>query len=190
MRFLQFKADKFLKLYYSLTYMRLIKILILCFCTTIGAFANETIPDIIRRPQRGEAPRYPEDTIIGSLGRGTASLASYSFARNFLNAIVSKNQNAPILSDVGTILIKEILEKLAPINPQRFRLGGGREEADGSISFLVRFMGREEWMAGELYIRFEEEEWRFDDLLLEEARDISAGEDGYRFDFSPYERLF
>jgi hypothetical protein len=45
---------------------------------------------------------------------------------------------------------------LDAINPQFYRLGSGREEPDGSGSFLVRFVGRGQGIIGELYIRLEE----------------------------------
>ncbi|MDR2485113.1 MAG: hypothetical protein LBD55_06940 [Treponema sp.] len=151
---------------------------------------NETVPDIIQRPQRGEAPRYPQDTIIGTLGQGEASETAYNVARNILNAILSKNREAAILSDLGEASLKDLFETLEAVNPQKFRLGGGREEPDGSTSFLVRFVGRERWITGELYLRFDENQWKWDDLILEEPQDISTGEDKYRFDFSPYERFF
>jgi hypothetical protein len=151
---------------------------------------RETIPDTIRRPQRGEAPRYPQDMIIGVIGQGEATEGAYRFARNLLTAVLSKKQNAPVLSSLGDGVLKDLFEALESINPQKFRFGGGREEPDGSTSFLVRFIGREQWITGELYLRFEEEQWQFEDLILEEPRDILKGIGEYRFDFSPYERFY
>jgi len=52
--------------------------------------------------------------------------------------------------------LEDCMTKLKGINPQSFRLGSGREEPDGSFSFLVRFTGREEGITGELFVRFEE----------------------------------
>jgi hypothetical protein len=78
------------------------------------------------------------------------------------------------------------------MGPQQYRLGGGREEADGSVSFLFRFIGRDLSMAGELYIRFNNNAWRLDDIIVEEAKALSEGGlmNTYKFDFSPYERFF
>jgi hypothetical protein len=45
------------------------------------------------------------------------------------------------------------MSRLDEINPRIFRLGGGREEQDGSVSFLVRFAGREQGITGELFVR-------------------------------------
>jgi hypothetical protein len=128
--------------------------------------------------------------IIGVIGQGEATEGAYLFARNLLTAVLSKNQDAPVLSSLGDGVLKDLFEALEPINPQKFRFGGGREELDGSTSFLVRFIGREQWITGELYLRFEEEQWRFEDLILEEPRDILKGIGEYRFDFSPYERFY
>jgi hypothetical protein len=41
-----------------------------------------------------------------------------------------------------------------------------------------------------LFIRFEEGSWVLDDLFLEEERAISEIRDGYRYNFSPYERFY
>ncbi|MDR2536205.1 MAG: hypothetical protein LBD29_09275 [Treponema sp.] len=151
---------------------------------------NETVPETIRRPQYGEAPRYPQDTVIGPLGPGDAPEEAFSFAQNLLRGVIAKNQEAPVLAGLGEAFIKNLFETLEPVNPQRYRLGGGREEPDGSTSFLVRFVGREQWITGELFLRFEEDRWILDDLILEEPRDISNSGETYRFDFSPYERFF
>jgi len=48
------------------------------------------------------------------------------------------------------------MSMLKAVNPQFFRLGNGREEPDGSYSFLVRFVGREQGITGEMFVRFEE----------------------------------
>lgn len=148
------------------------------------------LPDTLRRPQRGEAPRYPRDTVIGALGQGEAPEGAYLVGRDLLSALLLKNREAAVLIALNRDFLEQVFKNLEPVNPQTYRLGGGREEPDGSVSFLFRFVGREQWIAGELYLMVEAETWKFDDLILEEAKDISAGGDGYRFDFSPYERFF
>ncbi|MDR2494998.1 MAG: hypothetical protein LBD24_07235 [Spirochaetaceae bacterium] len=148
-----------------------------------------TVPEAIRVPLRGEAPRYPKDTVIGVLGRGGAPEEAYQFARAVLNGALARDPASRSLAPMGEAFIENLFAALEPVNPRQFRIGGGREEADGSVSFLVRFAGREHWIAGELYLTFENDQWRLDDLILEEPRktgDASA----YAFDFSPYERFF
>jgi hypothetical protein len=115
--------------------------------------APATIPEALRRPRRGEAGRYPVDTIIGPLGAGEAGEDAYRFARDLLGALVAGNRGAPVLSGIEGGTLDTILESLAAISPLGCRLGGGQEEADGAVSFLVRFVGREKGLSGELYIR-------------------------------------
>jgi hypothetical protein len=145
-----------------------------------------TLPGALMRPQRGEAPRYPRDAVIGELGRGTAAGEAYFFARSFMTELIGGN--GEVLSSLASPA--EILSGLEELKPEKYRLGGGREEADGSVSFLFRFIGRERMLTGELHLRFEEDRWELDDLILDEIRDITEGTDGYRFDFPPYERFF
>jgi hypothetical protein len=173
-----------------------------------------TVPDNIRRPQRGEAARYPLDIIIGELGRGQASEGAYSFARNILSALLKENKAA----ELDESIFSRTVDGIKAAAPQKFRLGGGREEADGNASFLFRFIGREQWIVGEIYVRYdnvvsetanpeaadgavpegETQEpaqertpgWKVDDIILDAPKTIGAGGETYRYDFSPYERFF
>jgi hypothetical protein len=127
--------------------------------------------------------------VIGTMGQGEATERAYLFARNLLRALLSKNRDSPLLSGLGDTFLEDLFKALEPINPQKFRIGGGREEPDGSTSFLVRFIGREQWITGELYLVFEEE-WKCEDLILEDPQDTLQQGEEYRFDFSPYERFY
>jgi hypothetical protein len=156
-------------------------------------FNQSSIPEALRQPQRGdETPRYPRDAVIGELGRGTASEDAYRYARNLLQGALSLNRESALLAGASPSQLEELFAGLEPLSPQQYRLGGGREEADGSTSFLFRFLGRDMSMAGELYIRLDDNTWKLDDILVEEARILS--DEGlmntYKFDFSPYERFF
>jgi hypothetical protein len=155
-----------------------------------GDWANETIPEVIRRPQRREAPRYPKDTVIGSLGQGDVSEEAYRFTRNILQALLVKNTDSRYLAGMGGQQKEDILAIFETAIPRTFHAGGGREEPDGSVSFLFRFIGPEQSVAGELYLWAEEEAWRFEDIVIEDAQEIAERGDAYRFDFSPYERFF
>jgi hypothetical protein len=174
-----------------------------------GPSGFEMIPEEVRRPRRGEAPRYPRDLVIGTLGRGSAPEEAYAFARNCLDAILMKARDSGYLALEDAARKEEIFSGLEPVEPRKFRIGGGREEPDGSVSFLFRFIGRDQGVAGELYLRpgggadeeqeevqiqeQEEEqaqEWFFDDIILEDPRQLADGQDPYQYDFSPYERLF
>jgi hypothetical protein len=171
--------------------------LLLGLCGGAGVFSQEnglgettpdttpdTIPGVLLRPERGEALRYPEDTVIGAMGRGAAPESAWLFAGDLLSALVTGNTSA--LAGIDPPVLDDLLETLGEIEAQSWRLGSGREEADGSVSFLVRFIGRDQWITGELYLRPPEApeagdggeapaapdgRWLFDELSLEEKRD-------------------
>jgi hypothetical protein len=147
--------------------------------------SSETIPDMLRRPERGEAPRYGKDLIIGELGQGNAPEKAYNLAQRILSELIAGNADSPLLS-----VTENLLQNIRSIMPRHYRLGGGRIETDGCVSFLIRFIGQEESIAGELFLRSGTENWYFDDLVLEEKRKLSDIRDGYRYDFSPYERIY
>jgi hypothetical protein len=160
-----------------------------------SAFNQGAIPEALRQPQRGdENDRYPRDAIIGELGQGQgqASAEAYRYARNLLQGALSLNRESTLLAGTSPVQLEELFAGLETVTPQQYRLGGGREEADGSTSFLFRFIGRDMSMAGELYVRFENNAWRLDDIIVEEAKALSEGGlmNTYKFDFSPYERFF
>jgi hypothetical protein len=166
-------------------------------------FSQETstsavpVPEALRRPERGEAPRYPEDLVIGELGQGGAPIGAYQFSQEILSALARGRNDAPVLQRSSSIS-ESVFEEISGINTRSYRLGGGRYEPDGSVSFLVRFIGRTESITGELFVRFggttpDREDggrWLLDDLILEEKFPLSDIRDDYRYDFSPYERFF
>ncbi|MDR1288463.1 MAG: hypothetical protein LBK08_12710 [Treponema sp.] len=135
---------------------------------------NGTIPDELRRPRRGEDPRYPEDMVIGELGRGKAPEEAWRLAEDLLSALVMQDRSR--LSSVDSLILDNLLGTLGEIDPGTFRLGSGREEPGGSVSFLVRFMGREEWIAGELYLRPPETQESRPEASAPEAPAVEAGE--------------
>jgi hypothetical protein len=148
------------------------------------------IPQVLRQPRQGEILRYPQDTIIGELGRGQASEGAYNYAGNILSALLLENRGSRFLSGRDSAFWDELFVNLTRIGPRKYRLGGGREEIDGNTSFLFRFIGREQGIAGELYIRREGDTWMLDDIILERARDLPNGKESYKYDFSPYERFW
>jgi hypothetical protein len=127
--------------------------------------------------------------VIGELGRGEAPEESYRYARRCLEALLSGNRGVS-LPGADKALADRLFEELEPVAPLQFRLGGGREEDDGTVSFLVRFLGREKGKTGELFLLPKDETWLLDDLLLEEEQDLAEEREAYRFDFSPYERFY
>jgi hypothetical protein len=167
----------------------LVRLILLCVVAT-GLAAQDDwtmLPDALRRPQRGEALRYPSDTVIGDLSRGDVEDGAYRAAERLLTALMAKDRESSILAALDASFLDENLGALEPVEARKFRLGGGRNEEDGSVSFLIRFIGREQWISGELYLRFEHETWLVDDLILEQAKPFSTDDTGYT---SPYERVF
>jgi hypothetical protein len=157
-----------------------------------------SIPEALLRPARGESPRYPIDTVIGELGRGQASEAAYTFANSLCEGLISGEMNDPALVTISSTERQRYITTLNSIDPLSYRIGGGRQEADGAFSFLVRFIGRDLGISGELYIRLAARPnrpagtWIFEELLLDEARsrEIEQQESVHRYDFNPYERFF
>jgi hypothetical protein len=126
------------------------------FSQTDELIQRGSIPEELLRPRREESPRYPVDTVIGPIGQGKASREAYDCARKSAAALLAGSMNAPVFSTVNKVFLEGWMSALNVVNPLYFRLGSGREEPDGSVSFLVRFAGREQGITGELFIRFEE----------------------------------
>ena len=117
----------------------------------------QTIPPELWRPSRGESPRLPIDTVIGELGRGEASEEAYRFARSVAEALMAEKSSDSSLSGMSQAELDGFFEAIREAGPESFRLGSGRLEPDGAVSFLLRFIGREKGITGELYIRTDEE---------------------------------
>ena len=130
----------------------------LCFFSPEGIcqeIQTRTIPSALLRPERGESPRYPRDLVIGDLGIGSASAEAYQFAKTILSALIAGAADAPVLAGTGSVITEGLIETIRSIEPRNYRLGGGRTEADGSASFLLRFIGPSESITGELFLRQE-----------------------------------
>jgi len=162
------------------------------------------VPEELLRPGRGEAPRYPVDTVIGELGQGKASASAYTYANTIISSLFSGRIDHPAFSSVSAGVQTSYMSALDAISPRSYRIGGGREEADGAVSFMVRFIGREYGITGELFIRYVTRQienddesrtvgsWVFEELILEDAMELESErqESVNRYDFSPYERFF
>ncbi|MCL2230654.1 MAG: hypothetical protein FWC01_06120 [Treponema sp.] len=180
--------------------IRTARFLAACIFLSISTFAvsqeaarfRGSIPEELLRPGRGESPRFPVDVVIGELGSGRAPEAAYAFASSVMTGFMAGLMEHRALSSVNEAVRESHISSIRVIVPVSFRIGSGRVEADGSVSFLVRFMGRLQGITGELYVRTVQGVWAFDDLLLEEPRDLAveAQEGMYRNDFFPYERFF
>ena len=112
-----------------------------------------TVPMELLRPRRDEAPRHPADMVIGPLGPGRASAEKYEFAGRVAAALLAGNMEAQILSSVHRLFLEDYMAALGAVNPRAFRMGSGQESPDGSVSFLVRFIGRDHGITGALFVR-------------------------------------
>jgi hypothetical protein len=128
----------------------------IAFSQTDELLQRGSIPEELLRPRREESPRYPVDIVIGPIGQGNAPAEAYGLARRIAAALLAGNMNAPVLSSVNKVFLEGCMSALNVVNPRFFRLGGGRVEPDGSVSFLVRFAGREQGITGELFVRSRE----------------------------------
>jgi hypothetical protein len=161
-----------------------------------------SIPETLLRPGWGESSRYPLDLVIGELGQGRASAAAYTYANSIAAGLLSGQVTHSALVLIEPSLRRNYLNSLGKIAPRSFRVGGGRQEPDGAVSFLVRFIGRDYGITGELYIKFSSRQnhedgeetgsWIFDELLLEEAKSHNEVNQVAmsRLDLLPYERFF
>ena len=105
------------------------------------------------RPRYGEEPRFPQDFVIGALGRGDASEESYRYALLLTAGLAGGNGavRGVRFPEQKRLSIVHSLSGLGMV--RSWRVGGGRIEPDGSVSFLIRFLGRERSITGELYLR-------------------------------------
>ena len=187
--------------------MRLVSCICLFFivCFAVQGQTRGTIPEELLRPGRGESSRYPADTVIGELGQGRATAAAYLYANSVAAGLLSGQMGNSALASINPSLREKYLFALESISPRSYRLGGGREEADGAVSFMIRFIGREYGITGEMYLRNARQtggaetsqsgNWVFDELLLEEAKsreveEQEAAQLRHRMDLLPYERFF
>ena len=120
--------------------------------TTVSRTETGSLPLELLRPRYGEEPRFPRDYVIGSLGRCDASEESYQYAWRIAASLAGGN------GKIDGVLFPEqkrlsALKGISGLGTRSWRVGGGRVEPDGSVSFLIRFLGREKSVTVELYLR-------------------------------------
>jgi hypothetical protein len=173
-------------------------ILLAGFLFPIPSFAQDggessfsgVVPEILIRPFRFTEWAYPVDAVIGQLGAGEVSAGANTYARGVLRELMRQNKTADVLKTLSPGVLDEAMSKLAEVTPRKVRMGGGREETDGSLSFLFRFMGSENELSGELYIRADGDSWKPEDIIFEEPKKLSSGSDAFTFTYTPYERFY
>ncbi|MDR0382819.1 MAG: hypothetical protein LBH50_02410 [Spirochaetaceae bacterium] len=163
----------------------------LCFAQNDGGSSfSGVVPEVLKRPARETEWIYPADAVIGQLGEGEASAAANAYARTVLRNLLRRNEEAPSLKDVDPGQLGDVMTKLGETDPRKVRMGGGRDETDGSVSFLFRFIGRENDLSGELYIRDEDGNWKTEDIIVNGVQKISRESDAFAAVYTPYERFY
>jgi len=119
-----------------------------------GASGTSALPLELLRPRYGEEPRFPKDYVIGELGRGDATEETYQMARKIVASLSAGNG---LVEEVVFPRQKRLaaLGQLSALGVRSWRVGGGRSEGGGGYSFLVRFLGRERSVTGELYLQWQ-----------------------------------
>jgi hypothetical protein len=147
-----------------------------------------SVPEIVRRPDQPSEAVFPLDLSIGDLGPGTAAPDAYAFARRALNEVRDGKTDSPLLTPLSKRDRDELFARAALVAPRKVRVGGGREEAENSTSFLFRFIGREKELSGELFLSINGGgEWRLEDILPETPRGIGdATERDHPYSYTPY----
>jgi hypothetical protein len=123
--------------------------------TLRGQTSAAVLPREVLRPQYGEEPHFPKDYVIGELGRGDATEESYWLARQIVAslAVGDGKVNRAVFPEQKRIAV---VNKIRAVGARSWRVGGGRAEGSGGYSFLIRFLGRERSITGELYLQWEE----------------------------------
>jgi hypothetical protein len=163
----------------------------ICFAQNDGppSFSG-VVPEILKRPSLETEWVYPVDAVIGQLGGGEVSDAANAYARAVLRDLMRRNAETAFLKGLGSDQLDEAMAKLGEIEPRKARLGSGRDEIDGSVSFLFRFIGRENGLSGELYIRAEDGNWKTEDIIVGDVQKLNREGGDFTTVYTPYERFY
>jgi hypothetical protein len=148
-----------------------------------------SIPPQALRPAPDASLIYARDVVIGDMGQGTAPDGSYPVAREALDALLKSQKATGLLKNVASSRLSQISSAFEEAKPTSWRIGGGKVQDDGSVSFLFRFLGPGLGVSGEIYLVQSGQNWLVDDVMGEDPRDVRGREEAYPYDFSPYERF-
>jgi hypothetical protein len=148
------------------------------------------VPEALIKPTRERGAFYPVDAVIGQLGTDDLTGGAGGYARSVMQDLLKQDAASASLGNLGPDITGDAMEKLAEAAPHKWRIGGGREEADGSVSFLFRFMGREKEVSGELYLRSGTDGWKTEDIIFNTPKELTIGVDTSSSGYTPYERFY
>jgi hypothetical protein len=162
---------------------RVVFVFVIVSCFNLNVFAVNSeleanrgvIPEGLLRPQRGEAVRYPRDIVIGELGIGSAPPVAYRAVRRALANLFSNSMETLVLSTLSDEIKADIAARLSETAPYKYRIGGGRVEIDGSVSFLFRYIGSGRELDGEIYLREMKNDETFTTIMSFTPRPDAAG---------------
>jgi hypothetical protein len=105
-----------------------------------------------------------------------------------MNSLLAQQSDAKNYPGLGQEEIETALQQLKDISARKYRLGGGKEEPDGSYSYLFRYLGSPGEAGGELYLRKNEANvWQIDDLFIEP---LTTPPEERTYGISPYVRFY
>jgi hypothetical protein len=145
----------------------------------------------LRVPNNTEALRMPADYEIGLLGWGDADRSAYNTAM----AALSRAANSGKTEKAADVAIDEqSLRNLTALgsDPQ-VHIGSPLVQVEGTISFLVRLIGKELTCAGEIHLSAAGGgDWTVDTVLLDlPVLKVQEGDKGeLSFDPLTYKRFF
>lgn len=150
------------------------------------------VPESIRRPDFNVDPVYPRDVSIGALGRGSAQPEAYNYSRRVLTDLWQAKKTSELLTTIPSKIVDNIVITIEKTAPGKFRVGGGKEGVDGSVSFVFRFIGREEELSGAIYLREQKDgTWKLEDIIFDEPRGLEeAKQNDNPYLWLPYDRFY
>lgn len=124
-------------------------------------------------PEKNEIQRFPKDFFIGDLGRGIAPISAYTSVNTFLADLVQSSQDKSIVRFLPREEQERVYLLIRTINPNQFRIGGGKVEGENRYSFLFRLIGTSGSASGAIYTYLENNSWVIDDISLDKDDTIT-----------------
>lgn len=120
-------------------------------------------------PSSAESPRPPRDYLIGILGAEGGSGAPYLAAASFLNDFSDEHPVERHLTRSGSVGFSDTRERLSLLGGAiSVRVGSPASEGDGAVSYLIRLVGKDASLSGEIrMVSGSDGTWLVDFLALD-----------------------